>query len=428
MYSDMNIRTKHTILSLILMTMSMVLSAQKYHVEGEILDKATFTSMSNVNISFTGSRLGFTTDEKGRFSFDLDTLPVNMIISHVGYKTKRIWLDKPSGRIAILLESSATMLREVEIRGINEPRPFFKDDKYAVLDYQIDNDLVYLLIFRFHIAKSLLLCKTFSGDTIASSAILPFTPVELFLDCLGCLHLLSLDSAYQVYFDRDTLKLCYAFDIQKFDATVRKCVASTDKRMFFREESWHQQTVRFFYVDRNTKERMYMASASDEEKIKMLYKNPMDYFFLITDSIPDNFDYLPEYVYVKKILYKPNASVMHRIGDTLCVFSTTDGILELYNLSGGFINKQVMPIKEMGEGLWTKEIYIDPVAKLSYTSFTRNGILTLFRIDLNSGVVSRALSTIHAFPQKLKVYHDHLFYLYDVPGEGDNKHLFKQKL
>jgi hypothetical protein len=119
---------------------------------------------------------------------------------------------------------------------------------------------------------------------------------------------------------------------------------------------------------------------------------------------------------------------MHRIGDTLCVFNTIDGSLELYDLEGRYISRQVMPVAEIGESSWTKEIYIDPVAKRSYTSSLKNGTLALYRIDITSGSLSRVLSTAHAFPENLKVYNDHLYYLYDVPGEGDNKHLFKQKL
>jgi hypothetical protein len=428
MHVEMYIKALRAGFICVLMLTALSLYAQKYPVEGKIQDKITFMPLSNVNISFTGSRMGCITDAEGLFSIDLDTLPVNMIISHVGYKTMRIWLTKPAGPFNILLEPSVTMLSEVEITGKNEPRIFFKDEKYAVLDYEIDNNLVYLLIFRFHIARSSLLCLTLAGDTIATSSVLPFKPIELFHDCLGYIHVLSQDSAYQVYFNSDTLELFYASDIKKFNETVLRCAASTDERMFFREESWDKLTVRFFHVHRQTKQMAYMASSSDKEKLKILYKNPMDLYLFMSDTLPCSIGDIVEYVYIRKILYKPNASVMHRIGDTLCVFNTIDGSLELYDLEGRYISRQLMPLAEIGESSWTKEIYIDPVAKRSYTSSLKNGTLTLYRIDITSGSLSRVLSTSHAFPENLKVYNDHLYYLYDVPGEGDNKHLFKQKL
>ena len=97
MHVEMYIKALRAGFICVLMLAVQSLSAQKYPVEGKIQDKLTFMPLSNVNISFTGSRMGCTTDAEGLFSIDLDTMPVNMIISHVGYKTRRIWLTKPEG-------------------------------------------------------------------------------------------------------------------------------------------------------------------------------------------------------------------------------------------------------------------------------------------------------------------------------------------
>jgi hypothetical protein len=85
-------------------------------------------------------------------------------------------------------------------------------------------------------------------------------------------------------------------------------------------------------------------------------------------------------------------------------------------------------LEAFGRGEWTKEIFTDPVTGLVYTTTLRSGILRFFLIDLRTGGLKQVLSVVHAFPEKPGIYHNHLFYLYDVPGEGDNKHLFRQKL
>lgn len=401
--------------------------AQKLHFFGKVLDDETHLAVSEVNISFAGTDQGCASDRNGEFSFYLDTVPVYMVLSHLGYETRRIRLDKSSGGFTVLLKPVATMLQEVVIKAENKPEPFFKDEQYSILDYAVDSSLVYLLIYRFRLAKSELLCKSVNGDTVARSGTFPFKPTALFLDCLGCLHVLSLDSAYQVYLEKDTLYLPYAFDIQKFRSTIAECVASNDDWLIFREESFDHQTINYFRINRKTSQKQFLTASRDEEKINMLRRNHSDYYFLSLDTIPDGNENLAEWVWVKKILYKPNASVLHKIGDTLFAFNTTDGKFDLFDMNGKFISGLSMTVTETGAGDWTKEIYVDQIVHSFYTSFLKNGRLSLFRIDSNTGELKPILSTAHVFPQKVKVHYNYLFYLYDFPGTGDNKHLFKQK-
>ena len=105
------------------------LSAQRnnYYFYGKVLNRETHREISDVNIRFTGTSLGTSTNSKGVFSFFIDTIPVYMTVSHLGYETQRIWLDNSSASMMILLQPQTTMLHEVEIKAVNEPLPFFKD-------------------------------------------------------------------------------------------------------------------------------------------------------------------------------------------------------------------------------------------------------------------------------------------------------------
>jgi hypothetical protein len=146
------------------------------------------------------------------------------------------------------------------------------------------------------------------------------------------------------------------------------------------------------------------------------------------DTIADGNIPMVDYAFIRQIVYKPNVSVLHKIGDTLAILNTTDGTLNLFDVNGKFISELTLPIQETGDGDWTKEIYIDQITHIPYTSFLKNGKLSLYRIGLNSGELFYVLTTSHIFPQKIRVHNNFLFYLYDLPGLGDNKHLFKQKI
>lgn len=327
-----------------------------------------------------------------------------------------------------MLKLQAQMLKEVEIKAENEPELFFKDTQYSVLDYTVDSNQVYMLIYRFRRAESEVLCLSISGDTASSSGSLQFRPNELFHDCLGHIHVLSHDSAYQVFKDYTILRLIYASEIERFRRTLSDCVASAGDLLFFRKVSRNQLGVEFYTINRLTSERQHLTNANDEEKLKMLRRNPDDNSLMMMSGIPDGREAFQEYVWVKKILYKPNTSTLHKIDDMLCVFNTADYTLELYTLGGEFTSKLKMQVQETRDGRWTTEIYIDKIEQKAYTSFLKNGRMTLYRIDLNNGNLRRIASTPHMYPQKVKVHNNFLFYLYDIPGEGDNKHMFRQKL
>lgn len=417
-----------TIFLLLLLGFTSFSQKQNRYFFGKVVDRETRSPISSANITFSGTDLGTSTNNRGEFSFFIDTIPVYMIVSHLGYETQRIWLDNTSASFTVMMKMQAQMLKEVEIKAENEPELFFKDIQYSVLDYAVDSNRVYMLIYRFTRAESELLCLSISGDTASSSGSLSFRPVGLFHDCLGHIHILSNDSAYQVFRDSSILHLIYPAEIDRFTRTLSDCVASSGDLLFFRKLGRDQLSVEFYTINRLTSERQHLTNANDEERLKMLRRNPGDNSLLMMSRIPDGREALQEYVWVKKILYRPNTSTLHKIADIFCVFNTADYTLELYTLGGEFTSKLKLQVQAVNDGRWTTEIYIDDIEKRAYTSFLKNGRMTLYRIDLNNGDLKRIAGTPHMFPQKIKVHNNFLFYLYDLPGEGDNKHMFRQKL
>lgn len=406
---------------------------QNRYFYGKVIDRETRVPISSANITFTGTRLGATTNSRGEFSFFIDTIPVYMTVSHLGYETQRIWLDNTSPSITVMLKLQATLLKEVEVKSMNEPELFFKDSQYSVLDYAVDSNRVYLLIYRFTKAESELICLSVSGDTASCSGSLPFRPVELFHDCLGHIHVVGHDSAYQVFRDSNLLRLIYPADIDRFRRTLSDCVASAGDLLFFRKVSQNKLGVEFYTINKKTSQRQHLTNANDEEKMKMAQANSEgrisnDNSLLLMSRIPEDRQTFQEWMWVKKVLYKPNTSSLYRISENLCVFNTADYTLELYTLDGEFTSKLKMQVQNTRDGRWTTEIYIDGIENKAYTSFLKNGRMTLYRIDLNNGNLKRIATTPHMYPQKIKVHNNFLFYLYDIPGEGDNKHMFRQKL
>ena len=306
--------------------------------------------LANVNISFVGSKLGSVTDQKGAFSFYIDTIPIFMIVSHMGFKTKRILLDGTSNSMTIYMETEIRELKEMEIRA-NKIEPFFKNEHFTLRDYEIDSGFIYLLVYRNRVSKEELICRNLEGDTIARSGILSFTPASLLKDCIGYLHVVGTDSVYQVYRNDKVLLMIHTVGMTKFNDVLSNCVASTDQVLFFKKMFNLGQGVQYYGIDRISKRRHELTQVIDEKKTKMLRRNPEDAWSLIS-SQPDYLAQLSnierdqvmsmdeltrarkkfnEWSFTHKILYRPVKSALYIINKFICIFDIPAKQLEFYD-------------------------------------------------------------------------------------------------
>ena len=139
-------------------------------------------------------------------------------------------------------------------------------------------------------------------------------------------------------------------------------------------------------------------------------------------------DAFREYSWVRKIQYPPIKSFLYRIGEFICVFNIPNKQMEFFDLDGNYSYKLQLKAEKAGEGKWTHDIIIDEFNLKVYTTFLKNGVVSLFEIDLNTGELIKKMSVFHFFPQKLKIYDNYIYYLYDDPASPDNKMLFRQLL
>ncbi|HNW76387.1 MAG TPA: carboxypeptidase-like regulatory domain-containing protein [Bacteroidales bacterium] len=399
-----------------------------HYFYGTITDQSTQKPVVGVNISFKGSKTGCVTDRQGNFSFFIDTIPVYMVVSHLGYETKKIWLDGTFPKIMIRLTPASIELNEVEIVAKAGPVAFYQDELYSVLDYQLDFPRIYILVYRFGSAESEIICKRMDGEDIGSSGRLLFKPDSLFTDCLGNVHVMGHDSCYQMYVDSTGVHLMYSVGIERFRSILKDCIASTETKLFFKKVTENGFGVDFYRVDRETSVKEKVTTVVDEATLRRLKQNEDDYYRVMSNEIPEGNEEMREWSFAKKIMYRPRTASMYRIGKDICVFNTADMTIEFYTVDGDFTGKVKMECVKPGEGRWTKEFFIDEVRQRAYTSFIRGGTVTMFRVDLGTGELVSSSVLKHIFPQRIKVSDGKAYYLYNVPGEVDNKKLFRQGL
>jgi hypothetical protein len=451
----MNCSVKTRILLLIFLQVFLLLpccplSAQQHYrfFYGKVFVSGTKTPVSNVNIAFEGSEMGSVSDKKGEFSFYVDTIPIFMKVSHLGYKTKRILLDGSSNSMVLYLDPEIRELKEVEIKA-NRIEACFKDEHYNLRDYEIDTGMIYLLVYRNKVSQEELICRDQQGDTVARSGLLGFTPLGIARDCLGYLHVWGKDSVYQVFREGKQLELTYPVGIEKYQKILGNCIASTPEFLFFKKATDYGQKVMYYGVDRKSSMQKVISNVVDEEKAKMLRRNPEDAWMMMVDppdagggvinaprdeqdvtsaQLGSSREAFNAWSFNKKVLYRPMKTALYRIRNFICVFNIPGRQLEFYDLDGNFSYKLKLNIEAVRDGRWSGEIYMDESQSEVYTTFLKSTGTGLYRIDLNNGNLHKRLSLIHPYPQKIKIYNDQIYYMFDVLGDPDNRILYRQWL
>jgi CarboxypepD_reg-like domain len=446
-------KTKEPLLVLLLISILILdhpLSAQVHYrfFYGKVFIAGSKTPLSNVNISFEGSAMGSVSDQNGAFSFYIDTIPVFMRVSHLGYKTKKILLDGSSNSMVLYMEPEIQGLKEVEIKA-NRIEACFKDERYNLKDYEIDSGIIYLLVYRSKVSREELICRNLQGDTLARSGLLRFTPQGLIKDCLGYLHIMSKDSVYQVYTEGKNLKLIYPDGMEKYKKILGGCIASTEEFLFYKRTTNYGQKVMYYGVNRKNSEKRVISQVVDEEKATMLRRNPEDAWMMMIEipgvdaemnnsegdegSIsPGQLSSLREafntWSFAKKVLYRPMKTALYRVRDFICIFNIPGKQLEFYDMEGNFSYKLKLNIEAINDGRWSGEIFLDEAQSQVYTTFLKSTGTGLYRIDLNTGNLHKQLSLIHPYPQKIKIYNDQIYYMHDILGDPDNRTLYRQWL
>jgi hypothetical protein len=416
-------------MALILFTLaSTPIAAQQHYFffYGKVVDPSGNRGIADANITFEGSGKGASTDRKGEFSFYIDTIPRIMIISHLGYETKRVLIDKTSFSLIIYLEPKVQQLREVLVTAKSNPEPFFQDVHYNVFDYETDSSCVYLLVSDIRNSMTSLICKNFKGDTLAWSVMNGLNTKKLFKDCLGNIHVLTGDSAYQVFREKSNLLLIYPTPMKRFREVLMNCVLSTAEDLYMKKADKTGQSVSYYKIDRKSSERTMLTLVEDSLKKKMLRLNTHDYDLLMQSTQPLGRQDFVDWSYVHKILYRPVSTALTRIGDFICIFNTADKTIEFYRPDGSYAYKLLLMTGKVKDGTWSKEIFTDETRSQVFTTFMKNGYCTLYRIDLNTGELVLRLHVEHLYPEKITMQNGFVFYLYHVGGSGDNRELYRE--
>ncbi|MCR4602073.1 MAG: carboxypeptidase-like regulatory domain-containing protein [Prevotella sp.] len=113
---------KTTILCLLsLLAVISSMAQQTAHIAGYVLNADSEKPISGANVSATGQTV--VTNDDGYFLLKTDSLPVRLVISHIGYHTLRMTLSSvPAEPLCVALSPTTVQLHEVLVVAGSDPR------------------------------------------------------------------------------------------------------------------------------------------------------------------------------------------------------------------------------------------------------------------------------------------------------------------
>jgi len=425
----------------------LIVSGQQLRFYGKIINKQTNAPIEKVNLKVANSTQGTSTDKEGDFVLLLTTLPVNIDITCIGYEPLSI--EVQSVRPKPLEIRLTPMSYSLEGVTISEKKvvPLYQDQDYSVLDYEIMDDNLLLLVFKYQLNKSVLLLLNRLGDTLAQALLPELPPDRLFRDFFGNVHYFSKNrNAYQGYYDKshDTLTFPYQLPIDTLMQYLGNFQFVMNDRLYFQEKHNDGFSTWIGYFDKKNGKK-YLMKESDRQLAKTYYDKP----YLKPDEAlePDDYDnYKQDFgKRAMDLFYKPKCIARmiklseNRIGLFNCVTDTIEirnSDWELIAMAPFDFHKEtstnlltsVSTALSGEEWKWKWKIFADQHNGKVYTYFEKHGKIKLCNVDLNTGKLAAEYEIPLLFVKKINVYKGDAYFLYKEIGEDEKWKLFKMHL
>ncbi len=390
------------LLVILLLSANIITGQNKYVIKIKVADMRTGSPVSDANVLIQNTWNGAATSPDGLCIITAEKLPVNLVISHIAYKTQVLSLSVAYGSDTVCcnLEAKPIDLDEVNITG--KSVSVFSQPRYLILDFELfDDGLLILERYKYMQNNHTRLILTDAALEIRLSCNIPMhiSPVSIFKDCLGNCHIFTKDTVYQVIFTNNLLSLGYPVEVSKFNETVKDCLFSVDDMIYFQRVYNNGYSCDFYTVNIKNKTKRMFLQCSDHERMNGLKRS----LRFLSAYPPERVPLGIAMHFEKTVMFKPVKQELIRLSDTLFLFNHHIGSLEVFSESG--LPVRTVKVDYQKHSTWKNAIYVDHKLHKAFTVIGER----LFEVNLNNGQANYLFSV--GLFDKLRVYNGQLYFL-----------------
>ena len=401
--------------------------------------------IENVSVYENGTLLRNVTDVEGRFIFETDSEEPLLSFSHVSYELEAVQLhlatlektDDNVYHVRILLRRKTVLLPEVSVKT-NVPVLAYENKEIWVVDYVVNQTGIILLSNR--LKENVVLHLNWNQDTLAKQRVAKKFD-SFYIDAFNHIHLLSKDSAYQLYCDNETIHLLYGTTSYDFHAMLPPVALATDSVLVLKFYQTANQELNYLLINRNTSEVSMLANLENERKKEMVQQWGRDnkrYADVTTAMYGISFnDDVRKEGYKYRALTRPIYNPIVCLADEIWLFAFENNQLMRYDKVGELLEKVPIAFHRVSNRSnvlnpnWVQEIVVDKAENRCYVQFVVNGIVTLREIDLENGTLTHEIRLDkHPFPEKIQICNNRIYYIYAERSSNfsDKKSLYQMTI
>ncbi len=411
-----------------LLTIIFILSAQwlwaqnqTNYIEGYVLDISNDSILTDAKVT-TNTNISAITDMYGYFKLPWTAGMQSLEVSILGYHTKIIDLQTQlvTHPLKILLIPKTEQLKEVAVEG---ERVLYnrKLTEYTVLDYAFVGDSIFVLQEQMGNKNKSLIVLNQHFDSLAVLNSLPKNSRHLFKDCLGHLHVISKDSAYQIVVQQHHILFHKSSDIYRFNKKIKHCLFRKDGRLFFERSIARGFGKEIFVLNDSFKNKQVFISSIDFKRAEDFAQHARAYrihnrnTIVATNdtAILQSIDFSTNRSrFLKLIACKPIQNAICLFKDTIVYCNYLNSKLELF----ADVTKEPkeIAIDYDVKSNWTDNILQDQVDKELYILKQQRMEHHIYHLQVQTGKLTYVTSLSVFEGRDLKVNNGYLYYLTNV--------------
>ncbi len=422
----------HRFCLLVLLLNGATLQAQEssFMLKGRVMHASTRQPLANVNVFLNETMIGTTSDASGRFEIQIADPPVILVFSSVGYTRRHFTIFKdPGEEFVVPLEPSLHEIPEVLITASRKPVSISDQQDLYVVDYDFyDHHLILLGHPGNRTLETELVLIDRQGRTLSKQMV--NRGQNLYRDPFDNLHLLTADTAWQIFFDDKELQLLYPLKKEDFKRLFPEFLKIYQDKVIMRQYAYDDQVLLYyFYTPGDSLIRRFWSQATDEMHRKM--KGSFQHIPITRDGKgTSQFDlFNADERFIKMAYYAPIFCPLEILRDTIYIFNFNHGAIEILGSNGLPVAKSSLITFHTEDG-WQKRIYLDPVFNKIYTEYRVMSRTILREIDLSTGFLKPEKIRIpdFAYISKIMVHDGYLFFLYPEKGFPRYQRLFRMRI
>jgi hypothetical protein len=384
-------------------------------LKGKVIDSKTGEPIPGVSIYLNETFIGTTTNANGFYTLKVPALPATVVFSCISYTRKHITINSITREdLNVQLDPALQVIPEVLITAKRTPVSISDEQDLYITDYEFYDDHILLLG---HPGKrstqTLLVLMDRMGKRILKREIRKGE--NLYLDPFNNLHLLTADTAYQVYYDGKDFQLLYPSNKERFMSAFPEFLELYHNKVILRQYDFEDQALMYYFYNPadSTIDRFWAAATPDlcrrVERLRSSIRITPD------GKGSSRFNlFNADERFVKMAYYSPIFCPLEIIRDTIYIFNFPQGLIETYGHRGNAVDTPTAINFQTIDG-WQKRLYNDRVTGKVYTEFLRNGITELREINIKNGSLYPNKITIPKFENisKLMINDGFLYFLYE---------------